>query len=117
MLDNGGLRETYSDTIQSLQYAFATYSMIAKERVLVFSWAIHVSDVYISLVRKRDPLALVILAYHGLLLHSIDGVWWSEGRGAWLVEAIFQELPMTWHAELQLPIDVIQGKRTLMLEI
>lgn len=117
IFDNDELRETYSTSIQSLQYAFATHSMIATERILVFSWAIHVTDVYISLVRKRDPLALVILGYYGLLLQSIDGIWWSEGRGAWLVEAICQELPLTWHSELLLPIDVIQGKRTLTLEL
>ena len=115
-LDSPDLHKTYSTTIQSLQQAFATYSVIAQERALVFSWAVHVTNLYLSLVRERDPLALVILSYYALLLHSINGIWWSEGRGAWLMEAICQELPAKWHTELQLPKDVIQGKRVLALK-
>ncbi len=117
MSGNLELRETYSTTIQSLQHTFATYSLIIQDRILVFSWAVHIPDLYLSLVKQRDPLALVILAYYALLLHTIDGMWWSEGRGEWLIEAICQELPLKWHSELQLPKDVIQGMHGMALDV
>ena len=109
------LRETYTAASQSLQRAFATYSVINEEKTLVFRWAIDVPDLYLSLMKRREPLALVILAHYGLLLHSINGIWWSEGRGARLIEAIFQNLPPIWQTELQWPRDVIQGKHALAL--
>ena len=112
---NPDFQETYASASQSLEKAFATYSVISDEKSLVFRWTIDVPDLYLILVKRREPLALIILAYFGLLLHSINGIWWSEGRGARLIEAIYQDLPPTWQSELQWPRDIIQGKRAMIL--
>ena len=109
------LSETYDTASERLQKAFATYTVIAEEKTLVFRWAVDVPGLYLSLVKRREPMALVILAYYGLLLHSIDGIWWAEGRGARLIQAIWLILPATWQPELQWLRDVIQGKQTLTL--
>ena len=110
------LQETYTAVTKSLQRAFETYSVITHERTLALGvWTANLPDLYLSLIRRREPMALVILAHYGVLLYSINGIWWSEGRGARLVEAISESLPMSWQPELQWPMDIIRGKSALVL--
>lgn len=107
-------QETYDAVLHSLRRAFETHSVFQHEESLVLGiWTASLSSLYISLVRSREPMALMILALYGVLLHDIKGIWWSEGRGARLIQAVRHSLPTTWRSELQWPNDIIQDKCAL----
>lgn len=100
---NTKLRDIYGCAIQELREAFEIINIITEERTLAFIWPMIVSEAYLAALMKREPMALVILAHYGVLLHSINGQWWSKGRGSQLVNAIYQALAPDWQAAVQWP--------------
>lgn len=63
---------------------------------IVCSWPVMVEGEFISMLKRRDPLALVIVGYYGVALHLFGRVWCMEGLGRKLTEAIYQELDVRW---------------------
>ncbi|MCJ1340304.1 hypothetical protein MMC09_005598 [Bachmanniomyces sp. S44760] len=101
-------RGMYNATIEHVRKAFEDYKTISSERSLVFGWVIGVSEDYLLNLKSKSPMAWVILAYYGVLLHSVNGKWWSEGRGKLLVEYICEELSEEWQSSLQWPKEMVK---------
>jgi hypothetical protein len=51
------------------------------ENALVFGWLYRVDDEFVELLRQKQPLALVIVAYYAVLLKTMDNLWFVEGWG------------------------------------
>ena len=99
----------YRTTIEHLKTVFGTLNINPDSGNTVFVWAAIVPDGYLIALRARRPMALVILAYYGVLVHRVNNRWWCAGRGAALIGAIRQELPPQWKSAIQWPLKVIQG--------
>ena len=102
----------YASVILLLQKAFRTYHIIAEEPGMVLIWPINVPESYIAAIKRREPLALVILAHYSVLLHSIHDCWWLEGRGAGLLKTISQALPEEWLSSVRWPLEVVHENCT-----
>ncbi|CAK4030946.1 Sterol uptake control 2 [Lecanosticta acicola] len=70
---------------------------------IVCSWAVMVEgDVgdFIALLKRRDPMALLILGHYAVAVHQFGRLWSMEGLGRQLAEAIYQELDERWQPYL-----------------
>jgi len=106
--DDSKDRNTYPLALRDLKIKFQAHKIMEEEPALVFTWPVLVHESYISALRRHDPMALVILAYYSVLLHSVDAQWWAAGRGSQLVDAISRTLPPEWLPLIQWPLDNVQ---------
>lgn len=100
-------REFYRSTIQGLRKAFEIHTVVQGDPGLIFTWLLMVQASYVAQLEEKDPMALVILAHYAVLIHSSDGQWWTESRGAQLFEAIHRMLPPEWLSAVELPRKII----------
>lgn len=68
-----------------------------------FIWLISAPEEYIVLQRQRQPPALIIFAYYGVLLHRLTDYWWAEGCGQCIVNAVDACLGPYWSSLLDWP--------------
>jgi hypothetical protein len=71
----------YRDAIQSLRVVYSCRTTAAKHKAGILSWPVMVSAAFYDDIIKKEPLAMVILAYYGVLLNELRNVWWV-GRAA-----------------------------------
>ncbi len=62
----------------------------------MLSWPTVVSEEYLSLLRHREPMAIVILAHHAVILHSLDHRWGAQSRGSQLVSDLVPLVGEEW---------------------
>ena len=101
------IRDLYNSTIQDLKHAFEIHTVVMGEPGLVFTWLVVVQASYVAQLEKKEPMALVILAHYAVLLHTSNGQWWLEGRGAHLVHVIHQLLPPEWLSAIDWPREAV----------
>lgn len=75
-----------------------------RQASIVVAWPVLAGATYVSLLKRRDPLALVILGHYGVALHLYGRLWMIEGLGKRLTEAIAEELDATWQPLLAWPL-------------
>ncbi|KAF5981710.1 hypothetical protein FBULB1_4648 [Fusarium bulbicola] len=63
---------------------------------------------YFSLLRQRQPPALILFSLFGALLHKIRNYWFLEGWGKAIVEVIADILGSYWREWLVWPLQIIQ---------
>ncbi|EME42920.1 hypothetical protein DOTSEDRAFT_173450 [Dothistroma septosporum NZE10] len=88
-------------------YGWATVMYPApgdRQVLIVVAWPVLAGATYVSLLKRRDPLALVILGHYGVALHLYGRLWMIEGLGKRLTEAIAEELDVAWRPLLAWPL-------------
>ncbi|KAL8805382.1 MAG: hypothetical protein Q9223_005265 [Gallowayella weberi] len=73
----------------------------------VFAWPVQLRDEYMSLLVRRQPEALIILAYYGVVLHFYRKAWCIGNSGASLIRAIEGQVGKYWSRWLQWPMQRI----------
>ncbi|KAF2799665.1 hypothetical protein K505DRAFT_265305 [Melanomma pulvis-pyrius CBS 109.77] len=68
-----------------------------------FIWASLSPEQYFKLLHQRQPSALIIFAYFGAVLNSLDRYWWMEGCGKSIVGAVDECLGPYWTPFLEWP--------------
>lgn len=68
-----------------------------------FIWASLSPEQYFKLLHQRQPSALIIFAYFGAVLSSLDRYWWMEGCGASIVGVVDECLGPYWTPFLEWP--------------
>ena len=96
-------RVVYDKAIEDLEAAFSAHAIIGEDRTLAI-----VSFEYVIKVKTRQPLALIILAHYGVLLHSVRNQWWSAERGRRLIKAVHKELDEVWKPTVEWPMEAVQ---------
>jgi hypothetical protein len=64
-------------------------------------------DAYFTLLHQRQPPALVLFAYFGVLLHGITDYWFLEGLGKEIVEVVADLLGSYWRPWISWPLDAV----------
>ncbi|XEV01448.1 hypothetical protein FSHL1_006735 [Fusarium sambucinum] len=62
---------------------------------------------YLTLLSQRQPPALILYAFYGALLHSINDSWFMEGWGYDIVNVIEDLLGHYWKSWIAWPIEVV----------
>ena len=68
-----------------------------------FIWIFSAPERYFVLQQQRQPHALIIFAYYGVLLNSLDGYWWAEGCGKSIVATVDECLGPYWSSWMDWP--------------
>jgi hypothetical protein len=85
-------RRVLSDTLQTLRRCFARYSSM-RDVASPFAWLTVTDKEFFRAVRSRQPMALLILLYWGVLLHDLEGkMWWAKNSGSALILELLAEL-------------------------
>lgn len=69
------------------------------------------SERYFSLLHQRQPPALILYAFYGALLHSLNDSWFMEGWGHDIVEVVNDLLGSYWEHWISWPLEIV-GLRT-----
>lgn len=93
---DGEKRNVYHTALQLLRHCFGISVATAGDKDIVLSWPIVVSEEYLSLLRHREPMAIVILAHYAVILHSLDHRWWAQSRGSQLVSDLVPLVGEEW---------------------
>jgi hypothetical protein len=75
----------------------------------VFIWLWRVPDEYLTLVRKKTPEALSILAYFAVMISRLGNWWWLDGLSGYLISTIWRELDSEYRSWIRWPIEEIGG--------
>ena len=63
-----------------------------------------------SLIRRRVPQALVILAYYCVLLDVLDTRWWMHGWSRRVLRDVISTLPENWQSWIEWPMQAVLMK-------
>ena len=82
----------YESSILLLSNAFPTADGKPPQLGAVIGWPIFIGKEILELLRGKDSMALIVLAYYGVALQSFNNFWWLGGLGARLVHSISRTL-------------------------
>ncbi|KAG9231280.1 hypothetical protein BJ875DRAFT_469943 [Amylocarpus encephaloides] len=68
------------------------------------SWVARVSDVYLEMVRVKQPVALIVLAHFCLLLNQLEDFWWIRGISRGMLQSISRVLGKEWEGWISWPL-------------
>ena len=77
---------------------------------IVHIWPVQVPDEYLELLKKRHPIALILLAHYALLFLPLEGSWYMEGYSRRLMTRINAELDDEWKTWLTWPLEQVECK-------
>lgn len=63
------------------------------------------------LLKRRHPQALVILAYHTVLLDMLDSRWWARGWGRRVLRDVVGSLGDEWKSWIEWPVQTVLMKQ------
>lgn len=75
--------------------------------VALYLWPVRVSHGYLSLLKQRHPIALILLAHYCVLLQPLDAHWYMRGYTKKLMCHIQGQLCQEWRPWLQWPLEAI----------
>jgi len=73
----------------------------------ITSWPAFVNNDYIKAFQAKKPIALLICAYYGVLLHQLRSKWWLRDGGTCLVNSLVAGISQTSSA-LSVQIDAVK---------
>jgi Fungal specific transcription factor domain len=83
-----GPNEGYVSAIQKLALLFPRLPQTVPRVDTVVGWPVFLNPAYIAALKSEEPAALVVLAYYAVTLHKLKHMWWLEGIGARVVQAV-----------------------------
>jgi hypothetical protein len=94
--------DAIAELSQSFQHIYSGY-----DSVTVFRWPIVIKPIFISALRDRRPMAMVVLAHYCILLHTLDDRWWLEGWTRQLLHSIYNILDAAWRDCIRWPVEEV----------
>ncbi|RHZ55193.1 hypothetical protein CDV55_104424 [Aspergillus turcosus] len=78
----------YTDTITNLDNSLEMLTKGGDPTTIALRWMFRIPSRYLDLVRKEEPLALIIFAHYCAVLHHLRDRWWMGDLGARLLKEI-----------------------------
>lgn len=96
-----------SKLITAVEKAVITISN-PETRVTTY-WPITIAEDYITLLRQRNEIAMVIIAYYCVIMHRAeDSCWFLRGWGASVAADIEGYISPQWHEAVRWPLEYIR---------
>lgn len=98
-------KETCLETAEHLQWAFDMQNRLSDSEGphAPSAFSVVVPGPFVDLLRLRNPLALVVLAYFGVLVHRARRFWIFGESGTFLIRSIASHLGSSWEEALRWP--------------
>ena len=108
----------YRETFQGLKACFrnAGFSVDApngipmEDQIIALSWLGVMHPDFVQLLSHRRPVALVLLSYYAIALHTLDAMWWCQGWSLMLVKDVYRSLDGSWRSRMEWPMRQINFK-------
>jgi hypothetical protein len=97
-------RATYDTAIMMLRQAFEILALNPYDHGVGLLWAASMERQYMDLLKAKEPMALVLLAHFGVVLHASRESWWSGNWGCRLVKAVHDLLNDHWRSLIHWPM-------------
>lgn len=104
LIQSNSKRTTYNTAIGMLRRTFGMLALNPADHGVGLLWAAIIERHYIDLLKAEEPMALVLLAHFGVVLHASRKDWWSGNWGCQLVKAVYEKLEDHWRPWIQWPI-------------
>lgn len=103
--------EAYKDAIRSLQILFSATQRRSDppSDSLLKTWIHHICPRFVELLGEKQPGALIIFAYYGVLLGRGHRYWFREGVDEQILRIAEYFVPTEWKSWLDWPREQIQG--------
>ncbi|PGH17946.1 hypothetical protein AJ79_00845 [Helicocarpus griseus UAMH5409] len=88
---NESMRNQYFEAVDELHEIFLELQALDDERsavAYIFSWAALSPERFMISLSKREPVALVILAYYAVLFQTSKKCWWLQGWYQRILDAV-----------------------------
>jgi len=102
-------REVYIKALTSLRDAWEVMRLNPGHESAVLIWLLLPLPEFIRMVGCRDPIALVILAHYGVMLHEVRHVWMFSHWGRNVVTSVFESLDPAWHFLLEWAVETVNA--------
>lgn len=110
--------ETYEETLQLLRRANFWMRRVQdpqndvdgpfyRDWAAPFVWLFLTPERYFELQRQRQPFALIIFAYYGVLLQQLNKYWWAEGCAMSIVSVVEECLGPYWDSWMEWPKQIV----------
>ncbi|CZR58894.1 related to regulatory protein involved in control of sterol uptake [Phialocephala subalpina] len=83
---NSPLHQTYECAIGQLKKCFG------EDKHSAVTWLAMAGEDFTNQLQKREPMALLIFMYWGVLLDKLDEMWWAKYSGRKIVEELSENL-------------------------
>jgi hypothetical protein len=100
-------RSAYTAAIGMVRDAFLLSAEKPRDMASVLPLPILVPAEFMEMLRKRDMLALVILAYYGVALHWLRDHIWLKGWGKEVVDAVKNAVEPEWQRCLEFAVEQV----------
>jgi hypothetical protein len=104
-------REMYTKAIKALRDCVQKVESKPGDRAAALTWLVFLEGSYVSSLQSNQPLALVILAHYGVVLHGLREHWFIQAFGARVVEVVHLNLSEEWRPLVYWPMQQIGLKR------
>ncbi|KAH7378011.1 hypothetical protein BKA64DRAFT_766726 [Cadophora sp. MPI-SDFR-AT-0126] len=91
-IDSEDLRPIYYEAVQKFRQIYPLPDN-PNPKSLIHTWRAKVSSEFLKEMMGRKPAAILLLAYHGALLHGMPDCFWLGDAGRRLVLAVDELLP------------------------
>ena len=102
------IRDAYITAIEILRESFQLAANMPGEKVAGLPFPIRMPIEVLTMMREGDPMALIILAHYGIILHWLDWVPWMAGWGRQTVNAINETVGEEWRVYIAWPIEELE---------
>lgn len=100
-------RDIYLDCVDQLRAVFVSSrrldSLGKQSSAMSSSWVATIHEGYRELLDRREPLALVIIAYFAPMFRTSTKIWWYRNWDSWILNAVQSELPAEYQPWLEWP--------------
>lgn len=94
----------FSAVINLLEKAFKAATVSANDPGNAILWIIFIGHEFDDALKRRRPMALIILAHYAVILHEFRQHWWSRSWGYRLVNEVCESLSIEIHHAIQWPL-------------
>lgn len=99
--------EMYKETMERLLQCAAAATLDPEDKAVPMIVPSTVRSTFVSSLDAREPAALVLEAYHAVLLHGLDHFWWGKGWSRRIITDISNQLNGGWQELILWPMDKV----------
>ena len=101
------IKSVYFSTLDILVQTFQACHLNPDHPELVLMFLVQVDRKFMDLVRSTEQLALIILAYYGIVLNLVKENWWAKNWGSRVVKEIYDSLDAPSRSLIQIPMEQV----------